>query len=126
MSYLKWSDDDTLRLIQWVAAECAEALKAGDSSTAAALLRHTASFISVGYRLSVGNQRVNAWLNFRLSLIRSALSMAEVKASRSDRDQIVESLGLLHEFWERCSTVVLAAQSDDSDWVPEPFDASFL
>ena len=29
MSYLKWSDHDTLRLIQWVAGEC---LKASDST----------------------------------------------------------------------------------------------
>lgn len=123
MSYLKWSDHDTLRLIQWVAGECMAALKAGDSATAAALMKHTASFISLGQMLIGSNRRVNGWLNIKLSLILSALSMFEGETSRSDRDQIVESLRLLHEFWERCPEVVALPHSDDDVWLPEPFDA---
>ncbi len=89
-------------------------------------MKHTASFISIGRMVIGSNQRVNEWLNIRLSLILSALSMCEDKTSRSDRDQIVESLRLLHEFWERCPEVVALTHSDDDVWLPEPFDAKKL
>ncbi len=124
MSYLKWSGHhDTLRLIQWVAGECMAALKAGDSTTAAALMKHTASFISLGNTLIDSNQRVNAWLNMRLSLILSALPIGIDKTSLCDRDQIFESLRLLHEFWEKCPEMVSLDASEDDVWLPESFDA---
>jgi hypothetical protein len=123
MSHLKWSDHDTLRLIQWVAGECLAALKAGDSATAAALMKHTASFIALGDMSMGRNQRVNAWLNMRLSLIFSALPIGVDKTSRCDRDQIFESLRRLHEFWEKCPEMVSLDASEDDVWLPESFDA---
>lgn len=38
MSYLKWSDGATLRLIQWVAGECMAALTVGDSTRQTAVI----------------------------------------------------------------------------------------
>ena len=119
MSLQRWTEEDTLALIEWSANESVIAIKEGKYSYAEKLHRGVAAIIGIGQMATTNDSRLNKWLDFRLSQISYPLRDNRLPILNTDRSHILESLTLLTEFFENQPEIW---KLGDRIVLPEPFD----